>query len=83
MARLNENQRRELWLADKKRTMSVQKLCEQYECSRTTLANIRKEYEDVSTTQSEQGTPKSQNQERSQIVAFVDPQVIIEKTAKE
>ena len=70
MARLNENQRRELWLADKRRTMSVQKLCEQYGCSRTTLANIRKEYEDVSTTQSEHAeaptSPTESGSERSE-----------------
>ena len=59
MARLTEIQRRELWLADRKKTMSVQALCLQYGCSRTTLANIRREYETASSLQSEDEAPQS------------------------
>ena len=52
MARLTETQRRELWLEDKQKVISVTQLCAKYAVSRTTLANIRRDYTDnVATTE--------------------------------
>ena len=52
MARLTETQRRELWLEDKQKVLSVAQLCAKYGVSRTTLANIRRDYTDkVATTE--------------------------------
>ena len=50
MARLTEKQRRELWLEDKQKLLSVTQLCAKYGVSRTTLSNIRRDYTDKMAT---------------------------------